>query len=211
MSVEITRSDRFVQWLKKNIENVREEPTSYHGFPITLDTKVRQYRTTISCIVMTFVFPSRLYIDGRDNHAIGFLCCTLSSFLFGWWGFPWGPIHTISALFGNLFGGSRETVSGLIDEITGHMKDVVQLTERGAAFARQRLLEQGHPPETALMIRIADEFGPEYEVEFDLPESDGRQWRSESHGITLLVDKREEEKLQGLVIDTEDGEFVFRR
>ena len=69
----------------------------------------------------------------------------------------------------------------------------------------------GYPPETALLVRVADEFAPKFEVQFDLPESNGHQWRSESHGVTLLVEKEVAEKLPGVTIDAEDGEFLFRK
>ncbi|MBD8899144.1 J domain-containing protein [Rhodanobacter sp. DHG33] len=32
---------------------------------------------------------------------------TAHTWLLGWWGFPWGPIYTLSALFTNLVGGKR--------------------------------------------------------------------------------------------------------
>ena len=33
------------------------------------------------------------------------LKASASSWLLGWWGFPWGPIYTVQALFTNMFGG----------------------------------------------------------------------------------------------------------
>lgn len=207
---EIPNSDRFIHWLEQNIDDVRAGEASFEGFPVTVETRVRQYQTAVSCFFITFVTPSRLYVEGHDNHWMGSLRCSIATLLLGWWGLPWGPLQTISCLLGNLFGGTKEIVANLIDEVTGHTKSVVQLTERAADLARRRIAERGYPPETALAVRVGDEFGPEYEVRYDLPESDGRQWCCISHGITVLVEKEEEEMLEGLIVDEEDGEFVFR-
>ena len=36
---------------------------------------------------------------------------SLMTWAFGWWGFPWGPIWSVSALFRNMFGGEQPTVN----------------------------------------------------------------------------------------------------
>lgn len=60
----------------------------------------------ISLIVITFKRTSPAYFIGpHDNtlpKAIPFISISL---LFGWWGFPWGPIYTISSIYKNLRGG----------------------------------------------------------------------------------------------------------
>ncbi|MDE1165493.1 MAG: J domain-containing protein [Pseudomonas sp.] len=35
------------------------------------------------------------------------LKASATSWLLGWWGFPWGPIYTVQALIGNMFGGTE--------------------------------------------------------------------------------------------------------
>ena len=64
----------------------------------------------ISIILMTFKRPSNIYFvkagEGTAGKSIGF---TLTSLLLGWWGIPWGPIHTFGSLFTNLKGGKDVT------------------------------------------------------------------------------------------------------
>jgi hypothetical protein len=68
------------------------------------------YQYTVSIIVMTFKRGSNIYfIRGGQSgvkHSIGF---TILTFLFGWWGIPWGPIYSIGSLYTNMSGGKDVT------------------------------------------------------------------------------------------------------
>lgn len=68
------------------------------------------YQYTISIIVMTFKRSGNIYLirGGQSGvkHSIGL---TILTFLLGWWGFPWGPIYTVGALYTNLSGGKDVT------------------------------------------------------------------------------------------------------
>ena len=56
--------------------------------------KFVMYEYAISILIMTFKRSSDVYFVKADENAIvkglGF---TAISLLFGWWGFPWGPIE----------------------------------------------------------------------------------------------------------------------
>lgn len=60
----------------------------------------------ISLIFVTFKRTSFGYLiqphQGTFTKALPYI---LISLFLGWWGFPWGPIYTISSIFKNLFGG----------------------------------------------------------------------------------------------------------
>jgi len=68
------------------------------------------FQYCFSIIIMTFKHGSDIYFiragESTVKHSIGY---TLLTFVFGWWGFPWGPIHTIGALFTNLTSGKDVT------------------------------------------------------------------------------------------------------
>ena len=70
----------------------------------------RSYEICFSVIIMTFKQPMdpKLVGAGRNRVAPG-LVPSLVSFFLGWWGFPWGPIHTIAALGNNFSGGKDVT------------------------------------------------------------------------------------------------------
>jgi hypothetical protein len=71
---------------------------------------------TISLIIITFRGVSGVYLlRSRKNASIIFY--TLLSFLFGWWGIPYGPQRTIAAIMTNLRGGKDVTreIMAIID------------------------------------------------------------------------------------------------
>ena len=64
----------------------------------------------ISILIITFKNPTNVYFikagEGTVGKSIGF---TITSLIVGWWGIPWGPIHTIGSLFTNFKGGKDVT------------------------------------------------------------------------------------------------------
>lgn len=64
------------------------------------------YLYCVSILVMTFKRPTEIHFirAGQSPVARG-LPYTLVTFLFGWWGFPWGPIYSLESLFKNFRGG----------------------------------------------------------------------------------------------------------
>jgi hypothetical protein len=68
------------------------------------------YQYCISILILTFKRFSSIYFiradESRVTKGLGF---SLLSFFLGWWGFPWGPIYTIQALWLNFNGGKDVT------------------------------------------------------------------------------------------------------
>jgi hypothetical protein len=64
----------------------------------------------ISILIMTFKRGSNIYFirsgESTFSHSIPY---TILSLALGWWGIPWGPIHTISSLYTNITGGKDMT------------------------------------------------------------------------------------------------------
>lgn len=78
------------------------------------------YQYTISLVFVTLQRSSDIYfISSDEGGASNALPFTLVSLLFGWWGFPWGPIRTISSIRCNLLGGKDVTqeVMALMDSM----------------------------------------------------------------------------------------------
>jgi len=68
------------------------------------------FQYCVSVIILTFKRPSGIYFVRAGESAVGKgLIFSLISFLFGWWGIPWGPIYTIQALIVNFRGGREVT------------------------------------------------------------------------------------------------------
>jgi hypothetical protein len=68
------------------------------------------FQYCISVLVMTFKRSSDIYFvkagDSTFNQSYGFSFLT---FFLGWWGFPWGPIWSVSTLCTNCSGGKNVT------------------------------------------------------------------------------------------------------
>jgi hypothetical protein len=64
------------------------------------------FQYCVSVIFMTFKRSSDVYLIRHGHTAlaprVGFSILTL---VFGWWGFPWGPIYSVQALWNNAIGG----------------------------------------------------------------------------------------------------------
>lgn len=52
---------------------------------------------------------SLCFLKKGQPHPANRLGAILHSFFFGWWGFPWGPLWTITAILANLMGGEDVT------------------------------------------------------------------------------------------------------
>lgn len=102
--------------LSVTIEEQTEEQSSEENIPEPLVCSVcgkvpAQPRYSIFYEVKSFIFVThRTPIQGifcrscADNKS---LRATLTTWLLGWWGFPWGPLYSIHALFVNLIGGTK--------------------------------------------------------------------------------------------------------
>ncbi len=64
----------------------------------------------ISIIVLTFRRGSNIhFIRAGENAVSKSVPFILLSLLLGWWGIPWGPIHTVGSVVTNLKGGKDVT------------------------------------------------------------------------------------------------------
>jgi hypothetical protein len=68
------------------------------------------YQYCVSALVVTFKRPSDIYFLRAGESAVGKgLPFTALSLVLGWWGIPWGPIHTIGSVVTNFQGGKIVT------------------------------------------------------------------------------------------------------
>lgn len=76
--------------------------------------KLVYFEFCISVLVMTFKRSSELtFVKKGENALVKGLPYTMISLIFGWWGFPWGPIYTIGAIANNMAGGKNVTTQFL--------------------------------------------------------------------------------------------------
>ena len=72
----------------------------------------------ISVLILTFKRTTDIHYippgHGTFSKSIG---PTLLSCVIGWWGFPWGVIYTLQAIFTNL-GGGKDVTDEVMDSLT---------------------------------------------------------------------------------------------
>lgn len=77
---------------------------------IRAGSKFVMYKYCVSVVILTFQQPSGIHlVRAHQSRVVHGLSYTFISLFAGWWGFPWGPIYTIGALFTNLGGGKDLT------------------------------------------------------------------------------------------------------
>jgi len=68
------------------------------------------FEYAISILIMSFKRSSDVFfIRPGESAFVKGLPYNLITMLFGWWGFPWGPIYSFMALASNLTGGKDVT------------------------------------------------------------------------------------------------------
>lgn len=77
---------------------------TYDGAPVSYSSQLTRFRYCYSYIIMTNTRSSGLYlVDGLDGDEAknAKLTCQLITALSGWWGIPWGIVHSIQFLVSN--------------------------------------------------------------------------------------------------------------
>ena len=86
-------------------------------FELQRGGKFVMYYYCISLLVITFRRASDVhFIKAGESRVTRGLIWILLTFVMGWWGIPWGPIHTVQSLIVNFRGGkdvTAETINAL--------------------------------------------------------------------------------------------------
>ena len=112
---EEMKAKRFLEHLFANRDLLAEGTLRFENYPVTMDTTLRRYTFTISVGLVTMKTPTRFFIDGSHLTTVHSLANSLISFLFGWWGLPWGIPLTIQSIVSNTKGGEVIRVRDLVN------------------------------------------------------------------------------------------------
>jgi len=106
----------FLEWLKLNRAQIEQGWAYYKGQKVKPKSLVTRYQGCVSLFVVTTRFRSRYVIDGRGGSEVC-LAFTAASFFLGWWGIPWGLIFTPQAIYRNLRGGYKKSISEILPNL----------------------------------------------------------------------------------------------
>jgi hypothetical protein len=88
----------------------------------------------ISLGVVSFRYASAVYLVKRDESVFRKgVPFAILSFLFGWWGIPWGPVYTLGCLLSTLKGG-KDVTNDMIKIFHRHIRGHVFDFEKSEAF-----------------------------------------------------------------------------
>ena len=121
----------FLHWVQTNRQMIQQGWSYYNSKKITPRTVVTQYQACISVLVATTRFRSPRLVVGSDKSQTTAIIYTLTSLLFGWWGFPWGFIYTPQAIYRNLSGGYRESIAELLPKVDAEVERLEKKLRRG--------------------------------------------------------------------------------
>jgi len=127
----------FLQWVQANRQMIQQGWSYYESKKITPRTVVTQYQACISFLVATTRFRSPRLVVGSDKSQGTAMIYTLTSLLFGWWGFPWGFIYTPQAIYRNLCGGYRHTIAELLPTVDAEVERLEKKLHRISRTAGQ--------------------------------------------------------------------------
>jgi hypothetical protein len=93
------------------------------------------FQYCVSVVVMSFRGTSRVMFLRANESGVGAaLGYSLISFVVGWWGIPWGPIWTATALGNNLTGGKDMTAAVLAQKVgPARAAQIIASRRRGPA------------------------------------------------------------------------------
>ena len=115
---EESATQNFLGFLLENEEKLKNgESIEYRGVNLSLQSEVTQFYACISLIILTTKIPSRFFFRGSHKTGLIGTIYSLVTLILGWWGFPFGPIYTVQALYANVRGGDKKPISQLLTEI----------------------------------------------------------------------------------------------
>lgn len=97
-----------------NIRNLQDKSLYTLEQEVAQGARFVYFPWVVSLLLVTFRRSSDIFYLAPGEKASHWKY-TIISLLFGWWGIPWGPIYTISALVNNFKGGKDVTAEVIFD------------------------------------------------------------------------------------------------
>lgn len=205
-------------WIVANEAEIRSGGAEYQSVKVTEATEVVCYDWVASILVITLTGQtSHRFVD--DDRGAG--AATIITALFGWWGFPYGPFSTFSALMRNLRGGVRSNVATVIAQqrwgvtvqdnrvLSVQNKKLIDITPAALAEIENRRRRNNFAQEFAIKPVPENEYRRTCRIQFDYPVSDGRQFSFQSQGVAVVIEESDREYFEDRVLEFDGTDFVL--
>lgn len=113
----------FLEWLKLNRLQIEQGWAYYKGQKVKPKSEITRYQGCVSFFIFTTRFRSRYVIDGRGGSEVC-LAFTAATLFLGWWGLPFGMIFTPQAIYRNLKGGYKKSISEVLPNIDAEIENL---------------------------------------------------------------------------------------
>jgi hypothetical protein len=100
--------------LEQNVDALAAGEADYRGVKVSARSEVITFDLAFSVVVASFKIPSQMFIVGQHRIWPWRIAYTGLSFLFGWWGIPWGPVYTVQALHANVVSKNRRRLIDVV-------------------------------------------------------------------------------------------------
>lgn len=109
------RVRRFEDWLEHHAVALRDGETveTLRGRPVDRNTTVRTFEALVGLGFGPWRVPTARYFDGESAAREAWVYA-FTTFLFGWWSLPFGPLRTLRALYHAARGGRRQRLHDLL-------------------------------------------------------------------------------------------------
>jgi len=98
---------------------------------IAKNTEVVYYTAILSLLIARYEYRSRFYVVDRERTGFPAFAYIMANTIGGWWSLPWGPVLTLQAIVLNAWGGKRQTLAALIEEVKQEVEKENKKKEKG--------------------------------------------------------------------------------
>jgi len=215
-----SKTGPFEAWILANKDDLLAGSADYYGTEVSDSTEFYELKYVVSLGITVEITTADIpsVHNGYLRKAIyGYSALTLLS---GWWGLPFGPLFTISAVWHNFSNSKKRTIGSYLQyletgweapydvSISAHRRRILSITARAAAEIVRRRQEGNFAADCGVRISPGDWAGREVSIQFDFPVTDGHDWVDQEAGMLVMIDKRHEPDLARSEIDFADGRFV---
>lgn len=94
--------EQLLRWLTHNEDEIRAGGAAYRGVWVRRDTALVTYWCAFSLLVVSVLIPVGPYLAEDRRGRMHRNVLLVASMAYGWWGLPWGPVHTVKAVWRDL-------------------------------------------------------------------------------------------------------------
>ena len=102
MAKNAAEEEKFLLWLFENQNTIKDGGAVYEGERVTMKSLAVRYETCCSIIFMTMRKKTPMFLKDSSRARKSQITASIVSYIFGWWGIPFGLIFTPVVVMNNI-------------------------------------------------------------------------------------------------------------